>query len=750
MRRSKAYGFLCGCIAALCLSVSPLAAQTDTAPVLKTLYAFPGGGDGLDPDGGLAASGGVFYGTTEAGGAHNLGTIFSINPTSGAEKVLYSFQASDAGGPQSGMLALGGVLYGIGNVGGANGYGGVYSYTIATGVEKVVFSFTPAMGGGSGSNVTISGSTLYGTTFGGGTGAGFGTVFKLDLTTGVETTLYSFTGGADGGSPQYGVTLANGILYGTTVSGGGGGGTLFAVNASTGAEKTLFSFDNGVAGGYPDGGVIVSGDVLYGTAAYGGSKGYGVIFGYDLATAKENTVYNFTGQADGGNPYSTLIDVGGILYGTTFAGASGVSPYGAVFGVNAKTGAETTLYTFPANGSNGGHSYAPLAYSNGVLYGTSFGLETASDQCGTVFRITVATKAEKTLHAFLGASPFQRLNSGLLDVGGTLYGVAAGGADFYGIIYKINPRTDTQSTLYTFTGGADGGAPKGGLVADGALLYGVTEIGGANQAGTIFSFNPSSGAETVLYSFPANAGTPSGPLALLGGVLYGTTAVGGSSGAGSVFAFNPTKNAFATLYSFTGGADGGGPGNGVTAVGSTLFGATDYGGSLYAGTVFKVAIATGKETVLHNFGYDTNGTSPFTPPAYVNGVLYGTTLYGGTQSADCFGGYGCGVLYSIALSTGTFKVLHSFDDLTDGAIPFRVLYSGGTLYAVTNVGGAPGYGTLVSYVPATSSFTTLYSFTGGADGGYPFSPLIASAGVLYGTTNGGSANGHGTVFSFVP
>lgn len=184
--------------------------------------------------------------------------------------------------------------------------------------------------------------------------------------------------------------------------------------------------------------------------------------------------------------------------------------------------------------------------------------------------------------------------------------------------------------------------------------------------------------------------------------------------------------------------------------GGTLYGATDYGGSLSGGTVYKVDIATGVETVLHDFGYDTNGTTPFAPPIDVNGVLYGTTLYGGTQSADCFGGYGCGVLYSIQLSTGTFKVQHSFDYSTDGAIPSRLLYSGGKIYGGTDVGGAPADGTLFSYVPATSSFTTLYTFTGGADGAGPFAPLIAPAGVLYGTTNGGSANGDGTVFSFVP
>src|ERR1039457_2129930 len=49
---------------------------------------------------------------------------------------------------------------------------------------------------------------------------GNGTVFKLD-TNGVETVLHSFSGGADGGSPQAALVRDSaGDLYGTTTFGG--------------------------------------------------------------------------------------------------------------------------------------------------------------------------------------------------------------------------------------------------------------------------------------------------------------------------------------------------------------------------------------------------------------------------------------------------------------------------------------------------------------------------------------------------
>ena len=69
---------------------------------------------------------------------------------------------------------------------------------------------------------------LYGTSTSGGT-SGAGTVFKLappkpgQPVSWSETVLYSFLGGADGGSPVESVTAdGRGLLFGTANSGGSG------------------------------------------------------------------------------------------------------------------------------------------------------------------------------------------------------------------------------------------------------------------------------------------------------------------------------------------------------------------------------------------------------------------------------------------------------------------------------------------------------------------------------------------------
>jgi uncharacterized repeat protein (TIGR03803 family) len=105
-------------------------------------------------------------------------------------------------------------------------------------------------------------------------------VYKLD-TTGQETVLYSFTGGADGGYPYAGVIRDSaGNLYGTTSNyfGAGGYGVVYKLDTA-GNYTVLYTFTGGNDGGNPFAGVIRdSAGNLYGTTRYGGKEGGGVVF----------------------------------------------------------------------------------------------------------------------------------------------------------------------------------------------------------------------------------------------------------------------------------------------------------------------------------------------------------------------------------------------------------------------------------------------------------------------------------------
>jgi uncharacterized repeat protein (TIGR03803 family) len=379
------------------------------------------------------------------------------------ETVLYSFcsklSCTDGANPQEGdsLVDVKGTLYGTTGLGGSRGHGTVFAVNATTGKEKVVHSFCSQTQGSyclDGSQpraglIDVNG-TLYGTTeFGGDAGcdgSGCGTVFSLDPRTGTETVLYSFGGGADGATPFVGVIDVNGTLYGTTYNGGG-----------TGC----------------------------------GDSGCGTVFSLDLSTGTEAVLHSFGGM-DGAQPFASLIEVNGILYGTTRAG--GFYNAGAVFSIDPNTGAENVLYSFCSQFScpDGTDPEADLLDVNGMLYGTtvSGGKNCAANTppgCGTVFALDPKTGAETVVHSFSGTDG-QNPQAGLIAVRGTLFGTTHFGGDSgSGTAYSINPTTGAEKVLHSFGGGADGRDPEASLIAVKGTFYGTTISGGTSSDGTVFA-----------------------------------------------------------------------------------------------------------------------------------------------------------------------------------------------------------------------------------------------------------------------
>ena len=314
--------------------------KVDAAGNHTVLYSFAGtgAGDGQYPNAALVRdAAGNLYRTTVGGGASGYGTVFKLD-TTGKETVLHSFSGAtgDGASPYGGVVRDGqGNLYGTTEAGGTSNCGTVFKLD-TTGQETVLYSFTGTAGDGKSpfAGVVRDGhGNLYGTTQAGGV-FNYGTVFKLD-TTGKETVLYSFAGaGDDGAQPMSALARdANGNFYGTTNTGGtgidGGNGVVFKLD-NTGRERVLCRFPwTGAKGIHPHGVVRDAQGNLYGTTVFHGAFGWGTVF--KLApTGKLTVLYNFTGSnADGGIPYAGVARDGhGNLYGTTSAGALG---YGTVF-----------------------------------------------------------------------------------------------------------------------------------------------------------------------------------------------------------------------------------------------------------------------------------------------------------------------------------------------------------------------------------------------------------------------------------
>ncbi|HMK85308.1 MAG TPA: choice-of-anchor tandem repeat GloVer-containing protein, partial [Steroidobacteraceae bacterium] len=161
--------------------ITPAGAET-------VLYSFgpKGGTDGQTPSGGLLlASDGNFYGLTSTGGANGTGTVFKITP-SGSESVLYSFgpPVNDQDPRPIGALieASDGNLYGTTQAGGSLNGGTVFKVT-PSGMETVLHSFTAEGTDGAAPLAGVvqgSDGNLYGTASGGGAN-GTGGVFKITL-----------------------------------------------------------------------------------------------------------------------------------------------------------------------------------------------------------------------------------------------------------------------------------------------------------------------------------------------------------------------------------------------------------------------------------------------------------------------------------------------------------------------------------------------------------------------------------------
>jgi len=358
------------------------------------LYQFKPGPGGINPDAGVILDPhGNLYGTTYLDGAAG-GTVYKLS-ANGKETVLYSFTGLSGDGyfPFYGSLVRdsAGNLYGTTSDGGTLdqycpfGCGTVLKVD-SPGKETVLHAFT---GTGNDGYMPFAGVTrdpsgnLYGLTPFGGTYGG-GVAYELD-STGKETILHSFGIQGDGYNPQAGLIRDSaGDLYGTTASGGSSyNGTVFGLSSS-GTETILYNFTGGADGGSPLSGLIRdSAGNLYGTTNMGGASGYGTVFKV-TASGTETVLYSFAGGTDGQYPAegSLVRDKSGNLYGTTPSG--GAYGFGIVFRIDTK-GNETILHSFA--GTDGKGPYGTLVMdSTGALYGTAN--DGGAYGGGVVFKIT--------------------------------------------------------------------------------------------------------------------------------------------------------------------------------------------------------------------------------------------------------------------------------------------------------------------------------------------------------------------------
>ena len=344
---------------------------------------------------------------------------------------------------------------------------------------------------------------IYGTAAYGGSHQA-GAVYRLAREGGgwVLSPLYSFGSQEHDGTTPYGRVIfgPDGLLYGTTSAGGQGYGTIFSLRPPATACKTafcpwletvLYSFAGGEDGGNPDYGDLVfdqSGNI-YGTTVYGGSSNRGVVFKLTRSGSgwTESVVWNFSNGSEGYYPLSgVILDTAGNLYGTTSYSSVG---NGAVYELSpTQSGwSEKTLYSFTGD-DNGGGAGSLIVNAHGDLFGiTGFFLP------GAAYELTPhnGNYSFSLLQTFSGGGYPPTIAAPTMDSQGNVYGpVPSGGGSGYGEIFKLTPSGNQwiYSQFYEFADCNNGSGcfPFGAVTfgADGNM-YGTTEEGGTGE-GTVW------------------------------------------------------------------------------------------------------------------------------------------------------------------------------------------------------------------------------------------------------------------------
>ena len=341
------------------------AASTD-----HILYNFGAGSGGINPQGSLLFSGGIFYGTTQNGGKFGNGTVFKMDPA-GRVTILHNFgpvNGKDAQQPYAGLIEVKGTFYGTTAVGGASGNGAVFSITPG-GSERVLYSFNSSSDAkGPEVPLVYANGALYGTAGYSGTNYQPGSIFSVTLD-GKEKVVHIFTDSPDGATPLTPLTLgSDGLLYGTTSAGGAQGqGVAYSLSAK-GKIRIIHSF--GVNDNSPNQLLEYNG-VLYGTTLGNTSSNVGTYFSLTPA-GKYRLLYRFltNGGLDATYPLGGLVRAGEKFYGVSGYGGSGAGG-GSVFWVTT-TGQEGVVYGFGSVSKDGVLPSGGVIYVNHALYGMTY------------------------------------------------------------------------------------------------------------------------------------------------------------------------------------------------------------------------------------------------------------------------------------------------------------------------------------------------------------------------------------------
>lgn len=191
---------------------------------------------------------------------------------------------------------------------------------------------------------------------------------------------------------------------------------------------------------------------------------------------------------------------------------------------------------------------------------------------------------------------------------------------------------------------------------------------------------------------------------------------------------------------------------------TSLLSAIAIASAIFALTLPMSAQVVDTFRVLHSFTGKWDGSRPYGPVLFdPAGSIYGTTQVGGNM-ANCAAESGCGLVYKLSSSSGSWieNPIFGFASSATGAIPHGnlVMDASGDIFGVALAGGGAtnctqvveGCGLVYELTPTSSgpwNETVLQTFNNGSEGGNPEDGLVADgAGNFYGTASSGGSTNH--------
>jgi len=327
---------------------------------------------------------------------------------------------------------------------------------------------------------------------------------------------------------------------------------ILAMPARATSVRLIDQFRHG--GNSPYYGVTVANGQVFGVTSSGGNRrcdaqlGCGTVFmlqqtGNHWASS---TLYTFTGRADGAYPYPVTVDTDGTVYGST-----GSYNYGTVYRL-LPPAAGGSAWTFEIlhrfSGGKGGNlncNSFPLLVQNGTVYGLACGATAG----GTFYRISQTGGAwHKDVLARSDTDTPTSIAG--FDAGGGAYIATSG---MRGTIYRVAPPQSgsgawTKQVLARFHEPANAGLPTNLVLSPDGNIFGFDHLG---RGLDVFELSPPAGGgtpwtETVI-SVPRSRGYGASSLALgangtLVGAIYGDQDFYG----GALYQITPAGHGFWT------------------------------------------------------------------------------------------------------------------------------------------------------------------------------------------------------------